>query len=41
MKVGGIRRLDIPAALAYADNPPPGIPPDARLVFEVKLAGVG
>jgi FKBP-type peptidyl-prolyl cis-trans isomerase len=38
MKPGGIRRLYIPAALAYG---PKGfgadIPPNADLVFEIKL----
>jgi len=42
MKVGGIRRLFIPARFAYAANPPAGsgIPPNADLVFEVKLLRV-
>lgn len=39
MKVGGIRKLTIPAAMAYGDNPPPGagIPPKADLVFVIQL----
>lgn len=39
MKVGGTRRLLIPAALAYADNPPQGsgIPKNANLVFDVTV----
>ena len=39
MKVGGTRRLLIPAALAYADKPPQGsnIPPNANLVFDVTV----
>ncbi|MCU0702645.1 MAG: FKBP-type peptidyl-prolyl cis-trans isomerase [Fimbriiglobus sp.] len=42
MKVGGIRRLYIPAQHAYGASPPPGanIPPNADLVFEVKLLRV-
>lgn len=43
MKVGGTRRLLIPAALAYADNPPPGsdIPVNADLVFDIELVKLG
>lgn len=42
MKVGGIRRLYIPAEHAYGANPPQrsNIPPNAPLVFEVKLLRV-
>lgn len=42
MKVGGTRRLLIPAAQAYGSTPPPGsgIPPDADLVFDVTLHSV-
>jgi peptidylprolyl isomerase len=38
MRAGGIRRLDIPAVLGYGSlGSPPSIPPDARLVFEIKM----
>lgn len=39
MKVGGNRRIDIPADQAYGDNPPAGsiIPKGARLVFDLTL----
>jgi FKBP-type peptidyl-prolyl cis-trans isomerase len=42
MKVGGTRRLLIPASLAYGANPPAGsgIPPNADLVFDITLVGV-
>jgi FKBP-type peptidyl-prolyl cis-trans isomerase len=43
MKVGGVRRLLIPAALAYGANPPSGsgIPANADLVFDVTLHSIG
>lgn len=39
MKVGGTRRLFIPASLAYGANPPAGsgIPANANLVFDVTV----
>ena len=43
MKVGGTRRLLIPAAQAYGANPPQGsgIPANADLVFDVTLHKIG
>ncbi len=42
MKVGGTRRLLIPAAMAYGATPPAGsgIPPNADLVFDIELVSV-
>ncbi len=42
MKVGGTRRLFIPAAMAYGANPPTGsgIPANAALVFDISLLKV-
>jgi len=42
MKVGGTRRLVIPAAMAYGATPPPGsgIPANADLVFDVELVAL-
>lgn len=42
MKVGGIRRLLIPASLAYGANPPPGsgIPSNADLVFDIEILSI-
>ncbi len=43
MKVGGTRRLLIPAAQAYGANPPSGsnIPANADLVFDIELVKIG
>jgi FKBP-type peptidyl-prolyl cis-trans isomerase len=41
MKVGGIRRLVIPAAMAYGSrSPSANIPPNSDLVFDIELVAI-
>jgi peptidylprolyl isomerase len=41
MKVGGTRRLVIPAAMAYGSrSPSANIPPDSDLVFDIELVAI-
>jgi FKBP-type peptidyl-prolyl cis-trans isomerase len=41
MRVGGKRRLFVPAKLAYGDKGTRGIPPKSDLIFDIELVGVG
>jgi peptidylprolyl isomerase len=41
MKIGGTRRLIIPAAMAYGpSSPSPNIPPNSDLVFDIELVKI-
>ena len=41
MKVGGTRRLVIPATMAYGTHSPaPNIPPNSDLVFDIELVAI-
>jgi FKBP-type peptidyl-prolyl cis-trans isomerase FkpA len=40
MKTGGKRTVYIPAKLAYGANPPPGIPANADLIFDIELISI-
>jgi FKBP-type peptidyl-prolyl cis-trans isomerase FkpA len=40
MNVGGLRRLIIPASMAYGSSRSGKIPPNAALVFDIQLVGV-
>ena len=40
MAVGGERRITIPPHLAYGKKGVPGIPPNSKLIFDVKVLGI-
>jgi len=40
MKVGGKRKLTIPASLAYGAGNKPGIPPNSALKFDIELLAI-
>lgn len=40
MRVGGRARIVCPAELGYAASPPPGVPANAPLSFEIELLGI-
>lgn len=40
MQVGELRKLVIPAHLAYGETARPGLPANSRLTFEVELLGI-
>ncbi|MEM8598652.1 MAG: FKBP-type peptidyl-prolyl cis-trans isomerase [Bacteroidota bacterium] len=40
MRVGETKTFDVPPEDGYGANPPPGIPPNATLTFEVTLLDV-
>jgi FKBP-type peptidyl-prolyl cis-trans isomerase FklB len=40
MPAGSQWRLFIPPQLAYGTTPPPSIPPDSLLVFDVEVLGI-
>lgn len=40
MSVGGERRIEVPANLAYGSKSLPGIPANSTLKFDVKLLGL-
>lgn len=40
MRTNGVRRIEVPAALAYGERGVPGlVPPNADMVFEIELLG--
>lgn len=40
MRVGGVRRIEIPPALAYGSTGRGSIPPNATLIFDIQLLAV-
>lgn len=37
MRVGGVRKIVVPSALGYRNQPQGGVPPNSTLVFDIRL----
>jgi FKBP-type peptidyl-prolyl cis-trans isomerase len=40
MRVGGVRKIVIPSALGYGNQPRSSIPPNSTLVFDIRLVTI-